>query len=188
VTTIRVLGLGNVLMGDDGAGPFILQVLNATYVCPEGVSFTEVGTPGLDLIPYIDDADVLLVVDTVRASGPPGTIRQFGRDGLEARPAGARLSPHDPGLAEALATLRLSGHGPADVLLVGVIPERVATGIGLSPAVRAAVPAAVETVARLLQERGARLARREPQDTPDIWWERSPSRPAIATEQPACTK
>lgn len=182
MTTIRVLGLGNVLMGDDGAGPFILQVLSATYVCPEGASFTEVGTPGLDLIPYIDDADVLVVVDTVRASGPPGTVRVFGRDGLDASVDGARLNSHDPGLTEALATLRLSGRSPADVVLVGIIPERVTTGIGLSPAVRAAVPAAVETVARLLQERGARLTWREPQDTPDIWWERSTPRPPIARE------
>lgn len=188
MTTIKVLGLGNVLMGDDGAGPCVIQVLDATYACPTGVSFVEVGTPGLDLIPYIDDTDTLAIVDTVRAAGRPGEIRLYGRDDLMALVAGPRLSPHDPGLKEALAALELSGRGPRDVLLVGLIPERVATGIGLSLAVRAAIPVAVETVARELAARGARLVPREPRGTPDIWWERSRPRRAITLVKPACTK
>jgi hydrogenase maturation protease len=188
VTTIKVLGLGNVLMGDDGAGPYVIQVLDATYTCPKGVSFLEVGTPGLDLVPYIDETDALVIVDTVRASGAPGEIRLYGRDSLIAGAHQPRLSPHDPGLNEALAGLQLCGRGPKDVLLVGLVPERVATGIGLSPAVRAAVPAAVETVARQLAARGARLVRREPMGIPDIWWERSRPRRSIVLVKSACTR
>ena len=178
--TIKVLGLGNVLMGDDGVGPYVIQVLEATYACPMNASFVEAGTPGLDLIPFIDDADLLLIVDTVRATGLPGEIRLYGRDALTAHQTMPRLSPHDPGLNEALASLQFSGGGPRDVLLIGIIPGNVATGIGLSPAVRAAVPAAVETVARELERRGAPLLRRVPRGTPDIWWERS--------TEPACTR
>jgi len=188
VTPIQVIGLGNVLMGDDGAGPYVIQVLDATYAGPERVSFVEVGTPGLDLIPYIAETDTLVIVDTVRASGRPGEIRLYGRDDLMALAAGPRLSPHDPGVKEALSALELSGRGPRDVLLVGLIPERVATGIGLSAAVRAAIPVAVETVARELAARGARLVPREPRGTPDIWWERSGPRPAIPVTEPGCTR
>lgn len=176
--TIKVLGLGNVLMGDDGVGPYVIQVLDATYACPNGVSFVEVGTPGLDLIPYIDDADVLVIVDTVRAAGRPGEIRLYGRDSLMAHLDQPRLGPHEPGVKEALAGLQLAGRGPQDVLLVGLIPGRVTTGIGLSPAVRAAIPPAVETVARELAIRNTRLVRREPQRAADIWWERPAARPA----------
>jgi hydrogenase maturation protease len=188
VTPIKVIGLGNVLMGDDGAGPYVIQVLDATYAGPKRVSFVEVGTPGLDLIPYIAETDTLVIVDIVRASGRPGEIRLYGRDDLMALVAGPRLSPHDPGLKETLAALELSGRGPRDVLLVGLIPERVATGIGLSAAVRAAIPVAVETVARELAARGARLVPREPRGTPDIWWERSGPRPAIPVTEPGCTR
>lgn len=188
MTTTKVLGLGNILMGDDGVGPYVVQVLDATYACPERVSFLEVGTPGLDLIPCIDDADILVIVDTVRAAGRPGEIRLYDRDGVLGHRPQPRLSPHDPGLKEALATLLLSGHGPGDVLLVGLIPERVTTGIGLSPAVRAAVPAAVETVARELARRNVRLRRRDPQGAPDIWWERSRERWTDDGSTPTCTR
>jgi hydrogenase maturation protease len=188
VTTVKVLGLGNVLMGDDGVGPYVVQVLDATYACPERVSFVEVGTPGLDLIPCIDDADILVIVDTVRAAGCPGEIRLYDRDSLLAQRPQPRLSPHDPGLKEALATLLLSGRGPGDALLVGLIPEPVTTGIGLSPAVRAAVPAAVDTVVRELARRNVRLERREPEGVPDIWWERTRERPATSGATPRCTR
>ena len=188
MTAIRVLGLGNVLMGDDGAGPTVIHVLDATYECPDGVSLVEVGTPGLDLIPFLDDADTLVIVDTVRASGRPGEIRLYGRGDLRSTAVRPRLGPHDPGLVEALAALELSGRGPRDVLLVGLIPERVATGIGLSPAVRAAVPEAVETVARELLARGAPQAPRRPRGVPDLWWERSPARAGIVEAVPACTR
>lgn len=188
MSPIKVLGLGNVLMGDDAAGPFVIRVADATYAHPERVSLVEVGTPGLDLIPCIDDADVLVIVDTVRAPGLAGEIRLYGRDDLMAHLDRPRLSPHDPGLKEALAALQLAGGGPKEVLLIGLIPERIAPGIGLSPAVRAAVPAAVETLARELAARGARLVPRRPRRAPDIWWERPPSGAAILAVKPACTR
>jgi hydrogenase maturation protease len=181
VAAIKIIGLGNVLMGDDGVGPYVLSVLDSTYVCPEGVSFVDAGTPGLDLIPCIDDAETLLIVDTVRSTGRPGEIRLYARDRLMEHLARPRLSPHDPGLAETLASLEFSGRAVRDVLLIGVIPGHVATGVGLSPEVRAAVPAVVETVVRSLALRGVPLVRREPRVEPNIWWERSP-------ENAACTR
>ena len=183
-----MIGLGNVLMGDDAAGPCVIRVLDATYSCPPAVSLVEAGTPGLDLIPCIGDADVLLLVDTVRADGPPGEIRRYSGDSLLRSAARPRLSPHDPGLAEALMSLRLSGRDLQDVLLIGVIPGRVATGIGLTPAVRAAVPAVVQAIAEELARRGAPLRPREPRETPALWWERPASAPPVAQGGPACTR
>ena len=188
MASIKVIGLGNVLMGDDAVGPYVIRTLEAAYVCPEGVSFVEAGTPGLDLIPCIDDADTLLFVDTVRSTGRPGEIRLYPRDRLMEHLARPRLSPHDPGLAEAIASLELSGRSVRDVLLIGVVPGRVATGIGLTPEVRAAVPDVVETVARELALRGAPLARREPRAGPDIWWERPPAPPSAGEGRAACTR
>ena len=82
---VRLLGLGNVLIGDDAVGPWVIEELLANWEFPEGVSVVDVGTPGLDLTPYLADADTVLLVDTVKADGPPGAIRIYSREELLSR-------------------------------------------------------------------------------------------------------
>ncbi len=187
---IRILGLGNVLMGDDGAGPYVIQVLEAGHVLPEGVATLDLGTPGLDLVPYLAGVDVLILVDTVRTGGQPGAVRTWTRDQLLQHAPQPRLSPHDPGVKETLMTLDLAGLGPREVVLVGVVPDRIGPGPGLSDAVRNAVPLMIERVLSCLEERGHVASPRLPFAPPDIWWER----PAAAVPgarrcsmDPACT-
>jgi hydrogenase maturation protease len=168
---VLVVGLGNVLMGDDGFGPYVARLLESRYDSPEGVSILDLGTPGLDLIPFLSDAEVVILLDTVRASGPPGTIRLYDRSALLWHPPQQRIGPHDPGVKEALLALDLAGGGPSEVLLIGVVPAKVRTGTGLSPAVRSAVPRAVRAVLRDLRRRGLSLVRRREPRPPDIWWE-----------------
>jgi hydrogenase maturation protease len=169
---VEVVGLGNVLMGDDALGPTVIKVLEAEYEFPGGVSVQDLGTPGLDLTPYLADIRALIVVDTVRASGVPGEARLYRRDEILKHPPQARLSPHDPGLKEALLTMEFAGNGPREVLLVGVIPAEVGTRIGLSPAVRAAVPGAVAEVVKELTRLGVAPRPRPTPADPDLWWER----------------
>jgi hydrogenase maturation protease len=157
---VAVLGLGNVLMGDDGFGPYLSRVLEAEWEFPPGAVVQDLGTPGLDLAPWLADLDVVVVLDAVAAAGPPGDVRTYSRADLFRQAPSPRLSPHDPGLREALLSAELAGIAPRELLVVGVVPERVAPGPGLSHAVRAAVPSAAETVVRLLRERGCRLVRR----------------------------
>lgn len=173
MTAFKVIGLGNVLVGDDAFGPHVTKLLEAAYEFPEDASVVDLGTPGLDLVPYLSDADILIVVDTVQVAGRPGELRVFDHREIRPLSRGPRLGPHEPGLEQALTALQLSGGGPREVLLVGVVPERTCTGIGLSPAVRAAVPAAVLRVVHELQCRGARLRPRPWPSAPDIWWEES---------------
>src|SRR5262249_16248616 len=130
---IRVLGLGNVLMSDDGLGPFVVRVLEATYECPAGVEFLDAGTPGLDLTPYLLGADAVIFVDTVSASGAPGEIRVYDRDAILKVPPQARTGGHDPALKEALLTVAAAGGGPARVTRGGAIPGRGAAGGRVSP-------------------------------------------------------
>ena len=125
---VRVLGLGNVLMGDDALGPWVIEELLAKWEFPEGVSVLDVGTPGLDLTPYLADADTVLMVDTVKADAPSGWVRVYSKDELLARPPQPRVSPHDPGVAMSF-TLSFAGCAPRDLVLVGVVPEVVAKGV-----------------------------------------------------------
>jgi hydrogenase maturation protease len=168
---VRVLGLGNVLMGDDAVGPWVIEELLANWEFPPEVEVVDVGTPGLDLVPYVADADTILIVDTVKSDGPPGRIRVYERDQLFARPAQPRLSPHDPGLTEVLFALTLAGSAPRDVVLIGVVPEKVEKRIGLSPLVQDAVPQAAAAVIERLRALGFAPHRRADAIPPSPWWE-----------------
>jgi hydrogenase maturation protease len=167
---IRVLGLGNVLMSDDGFGPFVIRVLEATYDCPEGVDFVDAGTPGLDLTPFLLGTDAVVFVDTVTSRGVPGEIRLYDRDAILKVPPQARTGGHDPALKEALLTVAAAGGGPSRVTLVGAIPEWVATGVSLSPRLEAAVGPAVLAVVDALAGLGVHLVRKNHPQVPHIWW------------------
>lgn len=171
---IRVLGLGNVLMSDDGFGPFVLRVLEALYECPAGVEFIDAGTPGLDLTPYLLGADAVIIVDTVSARGGPGEIRVYDREAILKVPPQTRTGGHDPALKEALLTVAAAGGGPSRVTLVGVIPERVAIGVSLSPRVEAAAGVAIHAVVDELAAQGVCLERRPNPAPPHIWWAADP--------------
>jgi hydrogenase maturation protease len=160
LATTFVLGLGNVLMGDDGFGPYVARLLEADYEVGAGAEVIDIGTPGLDLTPWLADARNVIIVDTVRASAPPGTVTLYDRTDIVRHAPVSRVGPHDPGLKEALLTLEFAGRAPETVALVGVVPARVATGTTLSDPVAAAVPTAISAVVERLRRLGVPVAPR----------------------------
>jgi hydrogenase maturation protease len=145
-----VLGLGNVLMGDDGLGPVVVRTFEQQYEVDAAVEIVDLGTPGIDLSPWFADVERVVLVDTVKADLPPGTLRLYDKSDLLKHAPTARVSPHDPGVKEMLHTLEFVDRGPREVVLVGVVPATTAIGIELSPAVRDAVPAAIAAVVAAL--------------------------------------
>jgi hydrogenase maturation protease len=177
---IAVLGLGNVLMGDDAVGPWVVRLLEASYEFPDDVRVADLGTPGLDLSPHLDGLEAVILVDAVNEDGPPGAVHKYGRaDLLQVAPF-TRISPHEPGVKEALLLAEIAGRAPRDVRVVGVTPGRVAQGVGLTPEVRDAVPRAASRVLAELSYLQVLPRPRWPPRTPDIWWE-SPSAPRLPT-------
>ena len=172
VRSATVLGLGNVLMGDDGLGPYVARMLEAEWTFPPSVQVIDGGTAGLDLMLCVQDADVLLVIDSVAEVGPPGQVVVYRRDELLKDPVGQQINPHDTGLREALLTTEFASGAPYEVTLYGVIPVRMDAGAGLSRPVRAAVPQVKRLVIDELHRLGLHPSRRTPPATPDIWWER----------------
>jgi len=172
---VLVLGIGSVLMGDDAVGPTVARRLLAAYSFPPEVEVQDVGTPGPELAWQVGGIDALIVIDAVKGSGPPGALHLYRRPELLAKPPGNwRLSPHDPGLKEAILSADFAGDGPADVLLVGIVPEKVELGSGLSQPVRNGLPRLeAEVLAELTRLGVAAVARAEP-ETPDLWWEEPP--------------
>src|SRR5512140_202003 len=182
---VRVLGLGNVLMADAPLGPWVIHRLEATYAFPPEVAVIDVGTPGLDLVPYVAGPCGIILVDTVHAKdAAPGTIRLYDRDALVKFGPKPRLSPHDPGVTEAILAVEMAGEPPEFVRLVGVVPGSVQTGVGLTPQVQDAVGRAADEIVMELLARGFDV-RRHPADAVSVplpWWEAPVVAPVPAPE------
>jgi hydrogenase maturation protease len=157
---ISVFGLGNVLMGDDGLGPVAVRTFEAEYIVPPDVQVIDLGTPGLDLLPWLADVDRVILVDTVKTELPPGSVRLYEKADLLRYPPTARVGPHDPGVKEALHALEFAGRAPREVALIGVVPESTAMCLHLTPTIQAAVRSAVVAIANTLARFGTPVERR----------------------------
>jgi hydrogenase maturation protease len=139
-TPIRalVIGLGNPLMGDDGAGLAALARLREDWLLPEGVELVDGGTWGMNLLPIIEGCPCVLLLDAIDADSPPGTLTVLERADIP-RYFQLKLSPHQIDLREVLGLAELRGKLPARLIAIGVQPERIEMGITLSPPVARAV-------------------------------------------------
>lgn len=169
---VCVIGLGNVLMGDDGFGSLAVERFRCEYECSSNVEVLDLGTPGLDLAPYLYGMDLVIIADAVEAHDEekPGTLSVYRDDDLLAGRAKLRLTAHDPGLQESLAQLRLVGDAPSELIIVGIVPESCDFGTGISPSVLNNSWAAADYIARLLVKRGVDCRRRQALVQPNLWW------------------
>jgi len=150
---ILVLGLGNALLGDDGVGVDVVDALRRGGVEERrdvSVSARDGGTLGLALLPEIEDASALIVVDAARFGGAPGDVRVFEGEAMDAQAGRARSSAHEVALADLVGAARLTGRLPARRALVGVTPQSTQWGLAPSAAVAAALPAACAAIEALL--------------------------------------
>jgi hydrogenase maturation protease len=138
-----VLGLGNILLGDEGLGVRVVERLQARYDFGPEVLVLDGGTLGLDLLPYLEDADRLLVVDALELGQAPGTVARLEGDQIPAF-LGTKVSPHQIGLADLLVAARLRGSLPDELVLWGAQPAVLDVGLELSPAVAVQVDVLVE--------------------------------------------
>jgi len=155
VTPTLVLGIGNILLRDEGVGVRVIEALRARGA-PDGVEVVDGGTFGPALVDVLADRERVVVVDAVEAEGEPGTLFRFGADDLAA-PAGPGLGLHDVGLPQALDMARQLGCAPREVVIIGIKPGAIEPGLDLTPAVAAAVPKAVDLVLRELGAEGEAL-------------------------------
>lgn len=141
-----VLGIGNMLLGDDGVGVHVLRALLAEQDAglPPDTDLVDGGTGGLSLLQIVRDTSALVLVDAVDVGAEPGSVHVLTGDDLYA--GLVRLSVHQLGASDLLSAARLIGGLPAQVVLVGVQPASLEPDVRLSPAVQAALPAAVDAV------------------------------------------
>lgn len=172
---ISVIGIGNVLEGDDALGPTVVRLFEAAYAVPEDVEIIDGGTPGLDLTAYMAELEALVVVDAMKLKGgAAGQLKVLDKPGILNRGPIVAMSPHEPGLRESILHAEFQGVAPPVVKLIGVVAGSIDFGCQLTPEVRAALPAAVDQVRQELVALGVPVTPRVPPRDPDLWWERPP--------------
>lgn len=153
---VIVLGLGNILLRDEGVGVRVVEALAKRYVLPLEIEVVDGGTVGMDLLDTLAGCDHLLICDAVQTGAPPASVVKLANAEVPAL-FQTRFSPHQLGLPEVLATLILMEEAPAAITLVGVVPVDMELGAELSPEIAAVVDQAVETLVAELRVMGFTL-------------------------------
>ena len=167
---VLIGGIGNVLLGDDGVGPYVARLLAARYEFDDGVEVADLGTPALDLIDQISAKDAVILIDSIETDAAPGTVVLYHKaDIVRHRPA-VRMDPHSPALVDTLLGADFFGIAPTDVLLVGIQAESFEAGCDLSQPVKASVDQAIAEVLSELDRMSVGYRRREHQAELGIWW------------------
>lgn len=154
-----VLGVGNILLRDEGVGVVVARRIEAARAAgaiavPPGTRIVDGGTLGLDLLSMIEDADQVVMVDAVNLGKAPGTVTVLRDDTVQAALSG-HVSPHQIGVGDLVAAARLMGIMPPRLTLVGIQPGEIAIGLELTESVAAAVDVAIDLVRRELAPAGA---------------------------------
>jgi len=156
---IVVLGVGNLLMGDEGVGVRAVGEMARRYEMPPEVRIIDGGTMGIELLPYLDGCSHLLIVDAMKGEGQPGATKRIAIDS----PPNFfrnRSSPHQIGLADVLALAAMTDALPGSVTLLGIIPQQMDTGLVLSEPVAAGMGPLLAMIVAELVGLGANLVER----------------------------
>ena len=143
---LLVIGIGNVLLGDDGAGVRVAELADRAQAgrpgaFPPGTRVVDGGTLGLELLPMVEDARAVVLIDAVDLRGSPGDVAVLRGDALHGT-LYQHVSPHQVGVGDLLAAGRLTGRLPDQIALIGIQPGDISVGLDLSEAVQAALPQA----------------------------------------------
>lgn len=140
-----VLGVGNLLLADEGFGIQVIERLQEAYHLPEEVQVLDGGTLGMDLLYYLEGVRRLLIVDAVETGGEPGTTIRLEGEDVPAH-LSIKMSPHQVGVPDMLFAAKLRDIYPEEIVLLGVQPAVIDTSLELSPPVAAQLEPLVDQV------------------------------------------
>ena len=144
---IVVIGVGNLLLKDEGVGVHAALELQEKAL-PPGVEVFDGGGGGTGLLDLFQGAGKAVIIDAADMTRPPGTVVRFTPDEVRSRAGGPKLSAHEVGLLEVLELARALGQCPPEVVIIGVQPGEISWGMDLTPEVQAALPRVLKAVSQ----------------------------------------
>jgi hydrogenase maturation protease len=157
---VTILGVGNVILKDEGFGVRVAEYLDHHYTFPDSVQIVDGGTLGIELTQYVTGTNKLLVIDSINGGAEPGTVFRFHNDAIMEH-FQDKLSAHEVGIQDVLALLTVTGHKIPDVIVIGAQPFDVEAGVGLSDGMQALLPQIVEQALKDLSSWGIEAQRKE---------------------------
>lgn len=152
---VLILGIGNVLWADEGFGVRCVEHLAQNWALPETVKLLDGGTQGLYLLPFLEEADTLVVFDAVDYGLTPGTMKVVEGDEVPRFMGAKKMSLHQTGFQDVIATAQLMGYCPETLILIGCQPEELEDyGGGLRDVVAAQIEPAVHIALTKLAQMG----------------------------------
>jgi hydrogenase maturation protease len=159
---ITLLGLGNILMRDDGVGVHAVKAVQERFEVPPELDIVDGGTSGLDLLPFIEGRDRVIFVDAVDFGKEPGFIGELVNDDIPAFFSKDKASLHHIGLTDVLATGRLLNIIPEEICLIGIQPQRIEMGLELTEVLQGKLDLLVSRIRDKLRDWGVHLAPHHP--------------------------
>jgi hydrogenase maturation protease len=148
---ILILGIGNILLKDEGIGVRVVEKIKDMPL-PSDVEVMDGGTLGLDLLFYIEGRKKVIVIDTVKADRPPGTLYRFTDKDLEEK-TGLLRTAHGVDFSDVIkAADRFSEKKPEEIIFIGVEPEDMSEGTELSPTIEEKIPRIIELVMKEIEK------------------------------------
>lgn len=146
---VLVMGIGNTLLQDDGIGVHITELFKSTHPADPRISVLDGGTIGLSLLPEIEDAEVVIIVDASEIGERPGAMRIFHNQEIDQQLSGKRRSVHEVALYDLFSAAAIRGRSPEQRVLIAIQPASTEWGLDPTPEVKAAIPAACEAISSM---------------------------------------
>jgi hydrogenase maturation protease len=151
-----ILGIGNSLLSDDGFGIHVTNELRDKYQFDDNILIRDGGTIGLSLLPDIEDADNLIVVDAGQLNSDIGTLKTFFNDDMDDHLSRHKSTVHEVAIVDLLFAARLQGRLPKTRALVAVQPQSLEWGMQPTPKVQAAIDPACKKIIEIIGQ-GAQI-------------------------------
>ena len=139
VPEVTVLGIGNIVLQDEGFGVRAVELLDEKYEFPAQVQVLDGGTLGMELLRFVTGTKKLLVIDSINSNEEPGTMFRFANEAVMAH-FQDKLSVHEVGIQDVLALLQVTGKPIPEVVVIGAQPYQVSAGVALTPEMTALLP------------------------------------------------
>jgi hydrogenase maturation protease len=159
-TDILVIGMGNVLMQDEGVGVRAVEELQCRYHIPDEVEIMDGGTTGTELFEPMRGRKHLIIADAINAASPSGTLVRLEDDQVPVF-FQTKISNHQLGVSDLLALLQLRGDQPEHVTIIGMVPHFLENRLGLSPEAEAGLEEMVLMLIKELEKIGFDMKKRE---------------------------
>jgi len=147
---ILILGIGNLILKDEGFGVHVVQQM-ADMPLSEDVELMDGGTLGIDLLYHIEGRKKVIVIDVVKADSTPGTLYRFTDKDIDYY-TGMLRSAHEIDFPYVLKTAEYMGNKPDNIVFIGITPQEIDEGIGLSPVLKEKIPQVIELVMKELKQ------------------------------------